>query len=369
MKVGGKRAWLVATALATLLVPISSNAGPHSKLEELRHERAELHERIEVHEAEADTLQAEAKALNDKMIILRNEVAALDKDIARIQSEVRGAQARIDATQAEIDKVEGVATKQAVALYKSGAAETLDALLKAKSLADLDARLEFLGVAARENTGALIEYHRLRLEIQAEHAELFARQRELVATRNQQQRFYDRLDESHSELKVKLARLEEILGHEHAREGNLLVAEQEIVGDIRAAQAVRSSLARGISRTGFIWPLNGGITSYYGERWGRMHTGIDIDGSTGQPIVASKEGTVIMASSYSGYGNTVIIDHGGGVATLYAHMTDFEVRNGQAVSQGEIVGTVGCTGSCTGDHLHFEVRVNGSPRDPLDFLP
>jgi murein DD-endopeptidase MepM/ murein hydrolase activator NlpD len=141
------------------------------------------------------------------------------------------------------------------------------------------------------------------------------------------------------------------------------------VGDIQAAQAVRSSLARGISREGFIWPLNNSITSYYGYRWGRMHNGIDIDGTTGEPIVAAKEGTVIMAQSYSGYGNAVIIDHGGGVATLYAHLSSFDVRDGQSISQGQIVGAVGCTGSCTGDHLHFEVRVNGSPRDPLDFLP
>ena len=363
------RVWIALTILATLLVPVVSHAGQRDRLEEIREQRAKLHERIEVHEAEADSIQAKAKALNEEMVILRRELTKLDSDIAEIESEVRTAQARIDETQGQIDKVEAVATRQAVALYKAGATETIDALMNAKSLAELDSRLEFLGVAAQENTDALIEYNRLQLEIQDEHAQLFAHKQDLEATRSEQSRIYARIDKSYEEHKAQLAKLEQILGHEHAEEGDLLVAEKRIMGDIMAAQAVEASLARGVSREGFIWPLNGAINSYYGPRWGRMHTGIDIDGTTGQPIVASKEGTVIMASSYSGYGNTVIVDHGGGVATLYAHLSAYDVRNGQSVAQGDVVGRVGCTGSCTGDHLHFEVRVNGSPVDPLDFLP
>jgi murein DD-endopeptidase MepM/ murein hydrolase activator NlpD len=124
-----------------------------------------------------------------------------------------------------------------------------------------------------------------------------------------------------------------------------------------------------VSAQGFIWPLNGPITSGYGPRWGRMHTGIDIDGYAGQAIVASKAGRVIVASPYGGYGNAVVIDHGGGIATLYAHMSAFSVSSGNSVGQGQVVGSVGCTGSCTGDHLHFEVRVNGGAVNPLDYLP
>jgi murein DD-endopeptidase MepM/ murein hydrolase activator NlpD len=363
------RAWVALTILTTLLVPITAPAGTHDKLEELRDRREALHNKIEGHEAEADTLQAEAKALNDQMILLRHELSSLDQDIAKIESEVRTAQARIDETQGQIDKVEGVATKQAVSLYKAGATESLDALLGAKSLAELDDRVEFLGIAAHENTDALIEYNRLQLEIQAEHAELFAKKSDLEAVRDEQSRIYARLDENYDELKVKLVRLEEILGEEHAQEGNMLASESELVGDIRAAQAIRAVTARGVSTEGFIWPLNGAINSPFGPRWGRMHTGIDIDGNSGDPIVASKDGRVILAQYYSGYGNAVIIDHGGGVATLYGHMSKFEVSNGQSVSQGEIIGLVGCTGSCTGDHLHFEVRINGTPVDPLKYLP
>jgi murein DD-endopeptidase MepM/ murein hydrolase activator NlpD len=367
---GRERAWIAITILSTLLLPVAgSDAGQQEKLDKLRAQRERLGERIDAHEAQAGSLQAEAKELNAQIILLRKEHASLERDIKRISAKVRSAQARIDQTQAEIDKVEGVATNQAVALYKTGATESLDALLGSRTLAELDDRMEFLGVAAKKNTRALIDYHRLQLTIQAQHQDLFNTQQDLQATHDEQTNVLARLDEKYVQLKDRLAKIEEILGHEHAQEGDLTVAMARIGGDIRAAQAVRAVTARGVSTQGFLWPLNGGITSYYGERWGRMHTGIDIDGTTGQPVVASKDGAVIMASSYSGYGNTVIIDHGGGVATLYAHLSSFEVRNGQAVSQGEIVGGVGCTGSCTGDHLHFEVRVNGSPQDPLNFLP
>jgi murein DD-endopeptidase MepM/ murein hydrolase activator NlpD len=99
-----------------------------------------------------------------------------------------------------------------------------------------------------------------------------------------------------------------------------------------------------------------------------MHTGIDIDGYTGEPIVAAKGGNVIQAGSMGGYGNAVIIDHGGGISTLYGHMSSIAVSGG-SVQTGQHIGNVGCTGSCTGDHLHFEVRLNGSPTDPMQYLP
>ncbi|MEA2459912.1 MAG: hypothetical protein QOH90_89, partial [Actinomycetota bacterium] len=120
---------------------------------------------------------------------------------------------------------------------------------------------------------------------------------------------------------------------------------------------------------GFEWPLVGVITSPFGPRGGSMHEGVDIDGVTGDPIAASAAGTVILARYYSGYGNAVIIDHGDGVTTLYGHMSAFSVAEGDAVGQGQTIGAVGATGHATGDHLHFEIRVNGTPIDPLPYLP
>lgn len=120
----------------------------------------------------------------------------------------------------------------------------------------------------------------------------------------------------------------------------------------------------------FGWPLDGPITSYYGQRWGRMHSGIDIDGVSGAPVVASAPGTVVTAGyDDGGYGNVVVIDHGGGLSSLYAHLSEVDLAVGDVVAAGDLVGAVGCTGNCFGDHLHFEIRINGAPVDPLPYLP
>jgi murein DD-endopeptidase MepM/ murein hydrolase activator NlpD len=122
------------------------------------------------------------------------------------------------------------------------------------------------------------------------------------------------------------------------------------------------------SAAGFTWPTSGQITSGFGPRWGRMHQGLDIAAPTGRPITAAKSGTVIVAGWSGGYGQLVVIDHGGGLATAYAHQSRIAVKTGDPVTQGGLVGFVGSTGHSTGPHLHFEVRVNGAAQDPLPYL-
>ncbi|MGH3063936.1 MAG: M23 family metallopeptidase, partial [Gaiellaceae bacterium] len=122
-----------------------------------------------------------------------------------------------------------------------------------------------------------------------------------------------------------------------------------------------------VSASGMVWPVGGPVVSGFGWRWGRMHEGIDIAAGYGTPIQASASGNVIYAGWMGGYGNLIIIDHGNGVATAYAHQSSFVVGGGP-VSQGQTIGYVGCTGHCFGAHLHFEVRVNGAAVDPLGYL-
>jgi murein DD-endopeptidase MepM/ murein hydrolase activator NlpD len=114
--------------------------------------------------------------------------------------------------------------------------------------------------------------------------------------------------------------------------------------------------------------VNGPVTSPFGQRWGRLHAGIDISAGSGTPIRAVASGRVILQGPTGGYGNYTCIGHGGGLSSCYAHQSRYATSSGQSVSQGQVIGYVGCTGHCFGDHLHFEIRVNGSPTDPLGYL-
>ena len=142
-----------------------------------------------------------------------------------------------------------------------------------------------------------------------------------------------------------------------------------------AGQAVGNGLSRlpqagsGVSPSGFTWPVQGVLTSGFGPRWGRMHTGIDIAAPSGTPIHAAKAGEVIFTGWLGGYGNAVILDHGDGIATLYGHQSRIGCTEGQILNQGDVLGFVGTTGHSTGNHLHFEVRIDTKPVNPRPYLP
>ena len=132
---------------------------------------------------------------------------------------------------------------------------------------------------------------------------------------------------------------------------------------------VASSVSRGSGAiSGIAWPIRGSINSYYGSRWGNFHTGIDIGGDTGEPYSAAASGTIVEAGWGGGYGNMILIDHGNGVSTRYAHSSRLLVSVSQHVSQGQTIGMVGTTGHSTGPHLHFEIILNGDTVNPLSYL-
>ena len=169
-----------------------------------------------------------------------------------------------------------------------------------------------------------------------------------------------------------------IAGHVARGDGELVAdLQQKIAEQIAAASGV-SVLPAGPmtspSAAGLIWPVSGTVTSGFGGRsspggiGSTYHEGLDIAVPEGTPIRAAASGTVIMASYNGGYGNYTCIDHGSGLSTCYGHQSSFAVSAGQSVSQGDVIGYSGNTGSSTGPHLHFEVRINGVAQDPLGYL-
>jgi murein DD-endopeptidase MepM/ murein hydrolase activator NlpD len=366
-----RRPALVALLCLGLTLPAAvSGAGPKDRLKATESGLSALRARIQRNSQRARSLKLRIAVLGERITSAQIAINELDADIVRARSAVMGARRRVEALQAGIDELNNLAVEQAVMLYKAGATDSLTALLDSHSIAELGSRIDLLGVAAQENTGALVRYGRLRAAVEAENRVLFAQQRRLDRSRAAQAVVLARRAGLKDDLARELERLNARLGVDKTREGHLESEARSLKQKILEAQARHSVEVLGTSRRGFVWPLNGPVTSPFGERWGGMHTGIDIDGYTGQPVVAVKEGRVIyLGAGMTGYGNTVIIDHGGGISTLYAHLSGYGVAGGAAVTQGEVIGYVGCTGNCYGDHLHFEVRTNGNPVDPMAYLP
>ncbi len=339
-------------------------------LEEVQEEQDQLEERLDVLQADYAELEAAVEATSTQV---RQQEAAKRAAELRLQAarrEVRAAQAAVRQMQAEIAELEDQAEEDAVELYMNPDPEAL--VLETSDLSQATRREALLGTLASNHSDVLDRLGGLEVDlvdarvtaqdaetrVEAERAEVAARLAEYRDTLTEQQRLEAALEERIDSVQAEV---------------DALAAEE---ADIRAALAAASQAPTGPggsidappSGWGLIWPTAGPVTSPYGQRWGRLHAGIDIGAPTGQPIYAANSGTVISGCG-GGYGNCVMIDHGNGMVTLYAHQTTVYVSGGQTVSRGQQIGTIGCTGSCTGPHLHFETRINGAPYDPIQYLP
>jgi murein DD-endopeptidase MepM/ murein hydrolase activator NlpD len=308
----------------------------------------EVTAKLQVHQAALNAAQAELTKVTLQIKAERRRIAALNAR-RRARQAVIDARVRAMYISGPVDGIMSVGAGQTLDEYlgRAGVLEYV-AQFDQQLLEDL-AALRFESMKAAE---ALRKQREAAAEKRDEIGERVEIVRELVAT---QQAAHQKLS---SEIQGYRSEVE-ALEREQAR----------IEAIIRQRATLGNVTTGGSSSYGFAWPIRGLITSPYGPRWGSFHTGIDIDCQTGDGIGASKAGRVIESGWGGGYGNMIIIDHGGGYATLYAHMSRLYVGSGTSVSQHQKVGACGTTGNSTGDHLHFEIRVNGQHRDPRPYLP
>jgi murein DD-endopeptidase MepM/ murein hydrolase activator NlpD len=273
-----------------------------------------------------------------------------------------------------------------VDLYEGGEPSTLEVLFQSKSFTDLIDQAQVVDSLSSQDRSIAgqVGTAKQRVHAQREHTKRFrslvaAEVRTIAIRTNQVIRLRDELLASKNRLAAARANKRDALQNVKESKSEFLheaaglqQASATLAGQIRSAQSSSSSYSAPgdvtPSSAGFIWPVNGPVTSPFGWRWGRMHEGIDIGVGYGTPIHAAAAGRVVYAGWMSGYGNLVAIDHGRGISTAYGHQSRIAVSNGQIVSQGQTIGYVGCTGHCFGPHLHFEVRINGTPVDPLGYL-
>jgi murein DD-endopeptidase MepM/ murein hydrolase activator NlpD len=385
LKVRTLLAVIVIALVAGLVAPAGAASGdPRTQREQARQQRARLASQLNALQA-SDTQLAEAVAALDAHISTQSsKVEAARQAVAAAEAELAQAREALAATQARIVELRRILVERAVAAFidpQAGVGDSFSEIVNSADFSEAARKRALLDNIAGNDRDFIDELNAAEEDYEIE------RQAAEAATERAQQRTLEaqnRLSELTSARAAQAAkrqaletRKREILAESaaHAREeGRLttLIAEREAAERARqqaAARRVSAPANSAVSASGMIWPTRGVVTSEYGQRWGRLHAGIDVSAPTGTTIVAALGGTVIQAGSMGGYGNTVVIDHGGGLTTLYAHMSRIGARNGQRVERGQLIGYVGNTGNSTGPHLHFETRVNGSPQNPRRYLP
>jgi murein DD-endopeptidase MepM/ murein hydrolase activator NlpD len=270
--------------------------------------------------------------------------------------------------------------RRVVQLYEEGEHSAIEVVLGARSLSDALDRLDYMNAvadqdreivsqvtAAREQTrSARARTAKIRQRVAAATRVIAFRRQQAAALRERLRAGRRGLAAVRNERQHALADTRESEKQWIAEANALRQASAAVAAAINSAPPASSSSSP--SSSGLIWPVAGAVTSPYGMRWGSLHPGIDIGAGAGTPITAAAGGRVLVAGYSGGYGNLIVLDHGNGIATAYAHQSSLAVAAGQQVGQGQVIGYVGSTGFSTGPHLHFEVRVNGSPVDPLGYL-
>jgi murein DD-endopeptidase MepM/ murein hydrolase activator NlpD len=342
------------------------------RLSETEAKLSQVDQRAGVLTTEISSAGREISTLQTQVADLRNREAILQEELDRKQAELLEAQTRLEELRDRLNRAITLLRKRLVAIYKAGEPDLLGVILDSDGFDDLLQRTEYLQRLEDQDSTIVGRVRELRDQMQ-ETVVNIREARDSIAKRKQE------LESTRAQLERRSAELEAARARQQAALSSVRAQQKELEGDLSdiSAQIEKQlgsfggeSLPAGPIRGGqggFIWPVNGPVTSGFGPRWGRMHEGIDIGVPSGTPIRAAKSGTIVLASAYGGYGNYTCIDHGGGLSSCYAHQSRF-ARTSGSISQGSILGYVGCTGHCFGDHLHFEVRINGSATDPLGYL-
>jgi len=372
----------------------SSDIKKHQDAAENARKQAEQAEAIAAKLAEEiSALSTEIKRLEDSARALEPQIATATERTSRIQQEVDQLQAEIDATEAEIDATEkeystqqGLLAERVNSAYRQGSWHLFELLLESKDISDFVARTEFVNRVIKSNNDAAtslkltaesLSRAKTKLDrslnsVEIKRQEAAQVEQGLRDLKNDRDRAARQRETAQNQKSKLMAESKDSAKRLRA------LAEAEEAESVRIAAELSGKDGSGIYVGTMAWPVPSSrrVTSYFGYRthpiFGdrRLHTGLDIGASQGSVIVAAGSGTVIYTGYRGGYGNTVMIDHGNGVVSLYAHQANgsIMVQTGQKVASGEQIGKVGSTGNSTGPHLHFEVRVNGTPKNPLNYL-
>lgn len=422
----GPAALACLVLLAVASVPALAQE-PRDRLDRIERKQDKIDRRQQDLSGRAGSLSSQIQVLDDERRVAESKVEELDRRLSELDADIDVKERELTAAQHELSALavdlklieerlsarRGVYEDRAVAAYKAGPTAAIDGLLSAESFSDLVDRYAYYESALDADSQLIEEIQLLEDETKSKQAEVEDKKNVIASAKLRLERNRASVASLRGEradaLAVKnaaVATKQDLLGSVEAKREELEKVEAQLAQESneieallarQAAEAAAAAAAEAAAAaqdaestrpppTGsfdsppsdaggqLMWPASGSLTSGFGYRvhpifgYSKLHTGIDIAAAYGSSVWAAGDGSIAYVGTMSGYGNVVVIDHGGGLATTYNHLSASYVSNGQSVARGTRIGAVGCTGYCTGPHLHFEVRVNGSPVDPLPYL-
>lgn len=353
-----------------------------SKITAAKKKRASLSEQIRRLDGRLKEIQAKLDGLGDQIAVVEQKLTVTRDKLAVLREQLRLKKAELARAEAKLRREETLFAERAVLSYKSDDLSYLDVVLASSSFEELISRMNLVHELLSGNKTMVSDIEAARDKVDREKRAIAAREGEVADAADALQKQSDELTalraaQAASRAAALAVRSDKAGALKSVNKdlAELERQENQLLAESRALTGVIAASTGGGSGGGSLgWPVAGPVVSSFGWRihpilgYRKFHTGIDIAAGYGAAIHAAGSGRVIYATWMGGYGNVIIIDHGNGLSTLYAHQSSLAVGVGASVRRGQTIGAVGSTGFSTGPHLHFEVRVNGNPVDPMGYL-
>lgn len=349
--------------------------------EDLEEQLADIQEKAARQQEITNEAAARVSDLSSQLSVVEEQVREASNAYYAVKRELDDTQEKIDENQELLERTEeelvdknNMLKRRVRDIYVNGQISYIDVMFGAKDFSDFMTRMDVLKRIIKHDYDLVMDVKEKKAVIKTARAELEKDKAAVKILVDDADAKLSELEDLRYAKELLLAEAENDQAASEAAYNELMAASEEISNLIRQSQIPNYVYTGAAGAGGMVWPLNGPVTSPYGWRThpiygtSRFHSGLDIGGDYGLPIVAAASGVVSHSGWISGYGYTVIIDHGGGVSTLYGHNEDLVVGVGQSVGQGQTIAWCGSTGNSTGPHCHFEVRINGEVTSPYDYL-